>query len=1266
MIRRQQQQGIALITTLIMLSVVTLMAVAFLAVSRRERASVTTSSDRLDARAMAEAALQRAEAEVISRVRASSNILAYDLLVSTNYFNPGGFQSGVDDIANVNFRYANGQPVTGDDLLQLYRNLMIDARVPVFIETNTASGEQDFRYHIDFNRNGLVETNGVQIELGDSGSLGVTNFHVGDPEWIGVLRRPEYPHSGSNLFVGRIAYLILPVGKTLDLNFIHNHTKATGHDVDGFMRNQGVGGWELNLAAFLRDLNTNAWGGIYLYRTNPLTPSSGIAFENANTLLRQRYRLSVADGNPSHTILDDVRETLGPLAGSAFLADRIDGYSDGPVQSGVDRPYNPVGVSFDILENDVVNRPWPGSDQPSQYFDPQDLFSLPDPAPTIDQFTNRLIQASLRRSTYDRHTFYRLLGQLGTDSIPANRGKLHLNWDNRFEVLPHPSDATNGFNPTYGYDFGYHVTNFVLWSPTAFFTNAADVIMKSTHPAPGNGVPVLSVTNIQVWPTNYYTVLPSVHRALQLAANIYDATTNNGAVSDYPYLPSVFRPVFGPDPSITGGLRITGYEELTSNWETRLWNTRHIDLDEGENRPGLLPLDRVAGVPVIIGAKKGLPNFNEFEARTTVVLGRKLELVRASPSSKPVRLNQLHTVGISNVFGIEMWNSYRQPYPRELQIRARLEYTLVLSNETRAIRRLQGVVNYTTNIAAGQWLGQQFQIPVETNVLFLPMSAYRVRDGQLATLRTNQFAALFEPSVGAAAPVLRLAITNRLQAAIIDVGVRGGSGNSRLVEYVDYDNLNQHIDIMEELTRRGAFGSGAGGLGNPASTVPTVGSFWLTNASSASSYGLNLGQITEGVARQIGVSLGTPNLTEWNSASSEPMQGQEKEKAIEAFQRFVNGDPRSPLLRMQTPFSPGMKIVLQGSWQVNDPLVNSLSWDITDPQRTNDVQLLPPLYPVTRDRSNLRKVNDRYRPWQRNNSAQINPGAMQVGDFDVSLKDPQIRNSDDWNFPTNQMPAVGWLGRVHRGTPWQTVYLKSAETPLMTWTLWTGHPAWRWPGSDIPQTTHPTMDWRVVDLFTTAMNDNAARGQLSVNQTGLAAWSAALSGVPVLTNSATGGTNFGAMLIEPNTEDLRLIVEGINAARVGRAGGRYNYLGEVLAAPSLTLESPYLRVTASQNGMPSDPVLERIPQMILGVLRTDEPRFVVYAFGQSLRPAPGSVVTDFGPFFQMPTNYTITGEYVTKTLMRLEAVVDTDPVTRRPRTRYMPVKETYNEVPPPE
>src|SRR5207247_5997556 len=104
-------------------------------------------------------------------------------------------------------------------------------------------------------------------------------------------------------------------------------------------------------------------------------------------------------------------------------------------------------------------------------------------------------------------------------------------------------------------------------------------------------------------------------------------------------------------------------------------------------------------------------------------------------------------------------------------------------------------------------------------------------------------------------------------------------------------------------------------------------------------------------------------------------------------------------------------------------------------------------------------------------------------------KDPGIWSPDNWDFPTNKFPSIGWLGRVHRGTPWQTIYLKAAEAPLENWLMPNG------PSTSMA--AHPTNDWRILDLFTTALHPNATRGQLSVNQTNQAAWSALLSGIAV-------------------------------------------------------------------------------------------------------------------------------------------------------------------------
>jgi len=197
-------------------------------------------------------------------------------------------------------------------------------------------------------------------------------------------------------------------------------------------------------------------------------------------------------------------------------------------------------------------------------------------------------------------------------------------------------------------------------------------------------------------------------------------------------------------------------------------------------------------------------------------------------------------------------------------------------------------------------------------------------------------------------------------------------------------------------------------------------------------------------------------------------------------------------------------------------------------------------------------------------------------------------------------------------------------------------------------------------LFTVAPNDNAARGLLGVNQTNLAAWSAVLSGVPVLTNltssrgaitNATGG--YRELYIRPdadvNSPQLRRIVTGIMRTRSAETNGTFNSLGRILATPELTESSPFLNT----NNLVNDAVLERIPQQVLSLLKEDQPRFVVYAYGQALKEAPGSVYLAPGTFNQLCTNYQVHAEYATRTVIRVEG-----PITN-PRA----VVESFKELP---
>ena len=75
LMRRSSQKGVALVVTLIMLSVITVIVVAFLAVARRERSAVTQSTYTATAKYMADTGFERAKALIFSQIIATTNLL---------------------------------------------------------------------------------------------------------------------------------------------------------------------------------------------------------------------------------------------------------------------------------------------------------------------------------------------------------------------------------------------------------------------------------------------------------------------------------------------------------------------------------------------------------------------------------------------------------------------------------------------------------------------------------------------------------------------------------------------------------------------------------------------------------------------------------------------------------------------------------------------------------------------------------------------------------------------------------------------------------------------------------------------------------------------------------------------------------------------------------------------------------------------------------------------------------------------------------------
>ncbi len=185
-VTRHPQNGVALIITIILLGVVTFMAIAFLALSRRERGAVTTVTDTASARLAADSALANAEAQIMANALATTNPYNFGLLVSTNYINPNGFDPANNyPFENINYDHQLNSTLqlSQNQFLTLLTNLWYSPRPPVFIPNPTNSSlPPDFRYYLDLNRNGRYDTNGwVENFDNNNNDLSLHQFPGGRP-----------------------------------------------------------------------------------------------------------------------------------------------------------------------------------------------------------------------------------------------------------------------------------------------------------------------------------------------------------------------------------------------------------------------------------------------------------------------------------------------------------------------------------------------------------------------------------------------------------------------------------------------------------------------------------------------------------------------------------------------------------------------------------------------------------------------------------------------------------------------------------------------------------------------------------------------------------------------------------------------------------------------------------------------------------------------------------------------------------------------------
>lgn len=761
--------------------------------------------------------------------------------------------------------------------------------------------------------------------------------------------------------------------------------------------------------------------------------------------------------------------------------------------------------------------------------------------------------------------------------------------------------------------------------PNCFFTTVASRLLSSQMG--------IKLSCIQVYPTCQYT--PAVNRLLQVTANIYDATTTN-------YYPSVFRPVLWKTNTLDSygnpvtNIYIVGYQNvpqpLTNN--TLPIFTTPTDPDDPNIPFGLSNTNNIYGIPWILGAKKGLPNFNALEMVNAFRIERELQFTRNSvtpvssgsfPYGRTYATNQMYLMSISNYLGAEFWNSYASNYDGPVIIVASdaLSVTMVMTNQNGASEVVPPFNNYqeplqmfgVTNLIS--WSGYlrqitgdpSFVLPLMTNTTWLTNSVFYYGPGTYFGYPGPGFVpTIIDPSnyLDSGTPPLPqfgLIITNRLQAYIIDT-------NNCLLDYVQLDGMESRLNINQAIADNSQ-GYSTG--------------LWSTNYFLGTS--TPQGVIEQFLTSSIGGTVPTEDNDggSWNGSGGN--SGYTDTGAQQAFfsaffspsDTAIDASDGGILitnfeLAVQAPFTPSRMAVQRMVYAANDPLVHYLASDLSDlTSSTNGRTLDNPTL------SKLGILSDRYMPWGNTfnqlpsvyyfSGSPIGIVTDYRNPYNLAYKDPWVFSSDDWNFPSNETLNASWLGQVHRGTPWQTVYLKSSN--ILEWAFSSGPATWAvWTGDTNAIDAFamaPATDWHMASYLASLFNTNNYASLFSVNSSP-AAWESLLNGMTVVSNDLPNTIiqnipilGFEPYIISSNSPQATLIAGAIQPVQAAQPGQFFTNVGDIFAIPQLSTASPYLNVALGQleHGL-NDEAYEAIPQQLLPLLRVDSIGSVVPANGQTV------------------------------------------------------------------
>jgi hypothetical protein len=721
--------------------------------------------------------------------------------------------------------------------------------------------------------------------------------------------------------------------------------------------------------------------------------------------------------------------------------------------------------------------------------------------------------------------------------------------------------------------------NLDVADPPGFFTNVASRLLSSELN--------LNLTRIEIYPTNQYT--PAVQRLLQVTANIYDATSTN-------YYPTIFRPLFSQDAS--SNLFITGYTNVSSISDPSqlVWPIDASTLAATPNVSNLAT--NVYGVPWIIAAKKGFPNFNEFQMENVFQIFRKLQLTRPSTNvnflANPgaYTISQQLTVAITNMFGVECWNSYRADYTNNpVEIVVKDANTTTLINDEGLSYTIP--FSYTNAITVSDWPGygpSSLYPPNPQSFIYAPLLEAEYVAPMIYTFNTNApFVGLLSYyfATNSLMPHWSLLVTNRLQVVMLESNATDGSYH--VLDYVQLIGPEKSVDLTAAITN--LYDTYYDKNNNYQKTTPTgYNDMWDPIVSSGM-------LMPMGMANQMNVSAQLyPIILSpyWIQTGFSPTAITNQIAGFRAFLGFgsLPGLPPSAApyiaagktaLAMQAPYTPTATVACLTQWEANDPLVHYLASDLAGSGQNiwPQAQILPLTFG---------DLNNHYKAWGGNvvfPNTDSNP-------YNLALKDPLVYSSDNWNFPTGQALNLDWLGQVHRGTPWQTIYLKAtdilATAGIGAWMNWTGDPD----AADAAAMA-PVQDRRLASLLASLLNTNDLRQLVSVNNPDPNAWLGLMAGLTALTNTASG--QFAPIIISSNSPQASIIASGIQASRSGQPNQFFRDAGDVLATPQLAEQSPFLSGLNPTNQI-TDEACETIPSQLLSLLRADSIGSVAPANGQ--------------------------------------------------------------------